>query len=97
MFKVIQSVIKSDTGALHKFIDFCSCLEPKHSPHLRTTKDPRAIAINRERFKRVPWQISLKLFQVVLNILGKFKPHSHHVSPDAGHSRHFGCCPLTRL
>ena len=96
MFKVIQSVIKRDTGALHKFIDFCACLEPKHSPHLRTTKDPRAVTINRERFKRVPGQITLLLFQVVLNILGKFKPHCHDVSPGRS-ARLFGRRPLTRL
>jgi len=39
VFEVIQGVIKRDTGALHKFIDFCACLEPKHPSHLRTTQD----------------------------------------------------------
>jgi hypothetical protein len=27
------------TGALHRFIDFCACREPKHPSDLRTTQD----------------------------------------------------------
>ena len=58
MFKVIESVIKGDTGAIHKFINFRACLEPKHPPYLRTTQYPRPIALYRQSFVRVPGQIT---------------------------------------
>jgi hypothetical protein len=93
MFKIIQRVIKRDASTLHEVIDFRACLEPKHPPHLRTTQDPRTIALNRECFKRVPGQITPLLFQVVLNILGKFNPHCHDISPGRKVARHFGGPP----
>lgn len=41
MFETVRGVIKRDTGALHKLIDFPACLEPKHPFRLRATRDPR--------------------------------------------------------
>jgi len=85
MYEVIQCVIKGDTSALHKLIDFRPCLETEHPPYLRTTKDSRAKALNGERLKRMPGQITPLLFQVMLYILGKFNPYCHDVLPDARH------------
>jgi hypothetical protein len=83
MFEVIQSVIKRDTDALHKLIDFRPCLETEHPPYLRTTKNPGAKPLDRVRFKRMPGQITPLLFQVVFYILGEFNPYCHDVLPDA--------------
>src|SRR5258708_32622842 len=85
MYEVIQCVIKGDTSALHKLIDFRPCLETEHPPYLRTTKDSRAKAINGERLKRMPGQITPLLFQVMLTILGKFNLSHHELLPDERH------------
>ncbi len=54
-----------------------------HPPYLRTIKNPGAKPLDRERFKRMPGQITPLLFQVVFYILGKFNPYCHDVLPDA--------------
>src|SRR5439155_955860 len=68
---------RSQVRRMLEFIDFHTRLEPKHPSDLRTTQDPRTIALNRERLKRVPRQVTPLRFQVVLNILGNFNSHCH--------------------